>query len=276
MKNLKLIFKIVFLLVGVWIIRTYYVNSFRETDKSTENYDVSFSNDNKELDEQVKGVLSNDVIETSITSGEDDYNTGVTLDGESFSAGNAFYEKNDNGVEITIPGNIYTVILKINDLKPGEYDLSDNGNELKVYDGNNFNVFRNGVASVTEVSEGTVSGYFKAGNVTGKFTKALSVEKLKNTGYEITLSNSVMIKSDGTIEKKILISRFYYDDRNVSIEMKGADGNDSFSAEVESIDAEPASVILKVDDDDIDYILVDQADKQVTIQYKNGDSFILL
>jgi hypothetical protein len=277
MKNLRLIFNIVLLAVGIWLFRNYYLESKTETEESTENYDVSFNHDNKEVDEQVKAVLSDDVI-VEHYDGEDkkDYKNGVELNGRVFTTGKAFYEKTAGGVEITIPLS-NTVIITLDDLTAGEHNLADRGNSLMVYEDDKFVSYNSGTVSLTEISGGAISGSFRSGDVTGKFTGAVPPSGMLKDPQDITKTNYLSVKSDGTVESKLLMSVFSYDDSSFNLELKTSEGNKSIDADVEKVTVTPTAVTLTADDDDIEYVMIDKLNRdQVIIQYKNGNSIVLL
>ena len=277
MKNLKLIFNIVFLVVGIWLLRNSYIESKTETEKSTENHEFTPNGDNKEVDDMVKAVLSDDVI-VEHYDGEDkkDYKNGVEVNDMVFTSGNSFYEKTGAGVEVTIPVP-YTAIIELDELSTGEHDLADMGNALNVYDGEKFVAYNEGTVTVAEISDGKISGSFRAGNVAGRFTGAVPPSGTLKGQTQIIKTNYLSIKNDGTVERKLMFLTFSYDDSGFKLELKSDEGNKTIDADVENVTVTPTAVTLKADDDDIEYVMIDKLNRdQVTIQYKNGNSIVLL
>ncbi|NPA35605.1 MAG: hypothetical protein GXO47_02035 [Chlorobi bacterium] len=277
-KILGLLFKLAALAGIGWFLFFYVKQEQRDIpERGDENYDVTSAGDNEDLDKQAKSVLGLGEYNVEyIDSTDNGEGTNLKINGRAYSYSNAFYETDgDDGIEITLPGSAYTVIARVGVLKPGVYDLSESENNLKVFDGNNFNEFNEGTITISSISEGLVAGSFKAGGIEGRFADARPVSALKTKPEELVYMQSVLIKPDGTVEKKDGITEVNYDERNFHITFKGAEGNSSFSTGIRSMNTTPVSVLIKVDDDDIDFILVDFVNKQMTLQYKNGESLVL-
>ena len=57
----------------------------------------------KDVDNQVKSILSDDVIENSAEAGKDlSFSTGIVLSGKEYPSVDAAYERNDDNVEISL------------------------------------------------------------------------------------------------------------------------------------------------------------------------------
>jgi hypothetical protein len=74
-----------------------------------------------------------------------------------------------------------------------------------------------------------------------------------------------------------MMSVFSYDDSSFNLELKTNEGNKTIDADVEKVTVTPTAVTLTADDDDIEYVMIDKLNRdQVIIQYKNGNSIVLL
>jgi hypothetical protein len=76
--------------------------------------------------------------------------------------------------------------------------------------------------------------------------------------------------------KKIFPSDFYYDSSLTTLTVKG-DSDKDFSEKISKIETTPTAVTLYVTGDEIDFVTIDKLNSnQVTIQYKNSESLVLL
>ena len=277
MKNIKLILKIVAFVVMLWFIKQMVSDNSRTPEG--EGIVENISGIDKDVDAQVKGVLSEDVIESSIDTDDNfSFNSGFVLSGQEYRSDNAVYEKNDEHVEISLPVKGMVVTIKLNSFSVGEYDLSDSGNAISLFDGDKFINHSDGVVILSKVSDGSISGSFKSAEITGKFTGVLPVSKVETEGTDISHARILYFtKGEGaSVVKKIFPSDFYYDSSLTTLTVKG-DSDKDFSEKISKIETTPTAVTLYVTGDEIDFVTIDKLNSnQVTIQYKNSESLVLL
>lgn len=277
MKYIKLILKIVAFVVMLWFIK----QMISTDDRSVESEDTT---DNtvgidKDVDAQVKSILSDDVIESSSDSGDDfSFSTGVVIDGSEYRSDNAVYEKVDDRVEISLPVSGMLLTIKLNRLSTGDYSLTESGNEMTLFDGENFTSVNDGVVTISAVSGAGISGWFKSDQLTGKFTDVLAASTTEMKGKEITHAHAIYFTkaTSATEVKKISPSEFYYDSSLVTLKIKG-DSDKNFSENIDKIETTPTAVTLYVSGDEIDFVTIDMLNSnQITVQYSNGDNMVLL
>ncbi len=277
MKHIKLILKIVAFVVMLWFIKQMVSENSRtpEGEDTAEN----ISDIDKDVDAQVKGVLSEDVIESSIDTDDDfSFSSGFALSGQEYRSDNAVYEKNDDRVEISLPVKGMVVTIKLNSFSVGQYSLADNGNVISLFDGEKFINHNDGVVILSAVSDGSISGSFKSAELSGKFTDVLPASKVAIEGKDISHARILYFTNaeGASVVKKLFPSDFYYDSSLTTLKVKGDSGKD-FSERISKTEATPTTVTLYVKGNEIDFITVDKLNSnQVTIQYNNGESLVLL
>ncbi len=278
MKHIKLILKIVAFVFMLWAIKHVVSTDDRTTgDKESSENIVGID---KDVDAQAMSILSDDVIESSIDADDDfTFNSGIVLSGQEYLSVSAVYEKYDNNVEISLPVKGMVVTIELITLSVGEYSLSDDsGNTITLFDGEKFISYNDGVVVISAVSDGGISGSFTSGKLLGKFSNALPASRVEIKGKDITHARILYFSmaAETAVVKKLLPSAFYYDSSLVTLTVKG-DSDKNFSGKIDRIETTPTAVTLYVAGNEINFITVDKLNSnQVTIQYKNGDSLVLL
>jgi len=188
---------------------------------------------------------------------------------------------------IDIAGDGYAVSLQTNDYESDTgYDLSDEGNELLIYDGNEFTKITDGHISLDRTFSETTSGsfYFKYKDADGEeqrakgaFYKVPRIGKSKQE-LETFIKNKFMMVDvkKGAITNKetecqvgfnaekfvVLIPEF--EQYNIEVPLKKLDINSS------------SAILYPIDKSDIKLISIDKMNnKQTTVLMKNGNSMVI-
>ena len=264
MKKIKLILQLAFVVFGVWALKQMVSeNDHRYGDSE----DVEVVANTK----QHKPSISEVLVESKHTAEVD---SGIIINEEKIGLDNAVYESNDDGAEIIISFSGKVLTISLNSLNEGAYSLADEGNSFTIFDGNGFDNYNEGVVEISSVTNSGITGSFKAGELYGKFVGVQQMPKTQRG--EVGHIHSVHFSSTGVVTRGMLVSTFKYDSRIASLTI--LENNDyDFTAEINDAVITPTSVTFRVSEDDIDFVIIDKLNRsQVTIQYKNGESLVLL
>ncbi len=227
-------------------------------------------------------------------SPDSDSNSGsikaeAEFNGQNWSSKTASYEKLDDGIEITMAGNAVVLLVKLNELKEAEFDLSEDGNQVIFIADEQSVLITDGLIEINSISGNAISGTFEF-EYEAKAEGEYGIEAHYGHFYELfplnnNLSEKKIIEKTkfmfvdgkaGKIDIQETGCSISYNSEQFNLEVDGFDDK-NLRLKIQKIDKNTTGIILHIHDNTVKTISVDEMnDEQVTIMFVNGTSMLLL
>lgn len=211
------------------------------------------------------------------------------LNGQNWSAKTASYENLNDGIEITMAGNGVVLLVKLNELKEAEFDLSKDGNQVIFIADEQSVEITEGLVEINSISGDALSGTFEF-EYEAKAESEYGIEAHYGHFYDLQPLNKDMVE-EKTIEKNKFMfvdgkageidiqetaCTISYNNEQFKLEVDGFDDK-NLELKIQKIDKNTTGTILHIHDNKVKTISIDEMnDEQVTILFVNGTSILLL
>ena len=236
-------------------------------------------------------VLSIFLISCFSESGSNNGNikAEAELNGQNWSAKTASYENLDDEIEITMAGNGVVLLIKLNELKEAEFDLTEDGNQVIFIADEQSVLITEGLVEINLISGNAVSGTFEF-EYEAKAEGEYGIEAHYGQFHDLyplnnELSEEKIIEKNrfmfvdgkaGKIDIQETKCSISYNKEQFNLEVDGFDDKD-LEIKIQKIDKNTTGTILHINDNTVKSISIDEMnDQQVTILFVNGTSLSLL